>query len=794
LGGSITDQTNVACAGESTGSVTVAGSGGTPPYEYSLGGGAYQSSGTFNNLPAGNDTVTVRDTNLCTFDVPLTITEPATALGGSITDQTNVACAGESTGSVTVDGSGGTPPYEYSLGGGAYQSSGTFGSLPAGNDTVTVRDAILCTFDVPLTITEPATALGGNITDQTNVACTGESTGSVTVAGSGGTPPYEYSLGGGAYQSSSTFNNLSAGNDTVTVRDVNLCTFDIPVSIIEPATALGGSITDQTDLTCSGDSTGSVTVAGSGGTPPYEYSLDGGAYQSSGTFGSLPEGTFTVTVRDANLCTFDVPVTITGPASVLTATITGQVNVACYGNATGSVTVAGSDGVEPYEYSLDGGAYQSSGTFGSLTAGTYTVTVRDANLCTFDLPVTITQPAGELEGAITEQLNACFGTSSGSVTVNGINGTPPYEYSLDGGPFQTGGTFSGLAPDSYTITVRDVNLCTAIVNLVITEAGSALSGSITDITDVACLGEATGSITVAGSEGTPPYEYSLDGGTYQPSTTFSNLFAGDYLVTVRDANHCTYDIPVTLTEPLSAVSGSIVNQIDISCFGDATGEVTLAGSGGVPPYEYSLDGGTYQVSGIFTGLAGNDYIATIRDSNKCTVDIPFTLAEPEPISINPQITSATCIGDEDGSIVLNVTGGTLPYTFLWSNSAVTENLNNIDGGTYIVEIIDAASCTLIDTVTVPFSGDDCLLIPNAFIPNNDGMNDTWRIRDIESFPDATVHIYSRWGQLVYSAENGYQDPWDGTFKGKELPMDTYFYIIDLKNGQKPLTGQVTIIR
>ena len=152
------------------------------------------------------------------------------------------------------------------------------------------------------------------------------------------------------------------------------------------------------------------------------------------------------------------------------------------------------------------------------------------------------------------------------------------------------------------------------------------------------------------------------------------------------------------------------------------------------------------------------------------------------------------MGEEDGSIVLNPTGGTQPYSFLWSNGEITEDLVNIEAGNYLVDILDANGCSFEGSIELVYSGEDCLAIPNAFIPNNDGINDTWEIRAIDSYPNATIHVYSRWGQLVFSAEKGYQRPWDGTFKGKDLPMDTYFYIIDLKDGSEPITGNVTIIR
>ena len=293
----------------------------------------------------------------------------------------------------------------------------------------------------PVTITEPA-ALGGSITAQTNVLCNADATGAVTVAGANGTAGYTYSLDGGTTtQASGTFNNLTAGAITVTVVDANGCSFDVPVTITEPA-ALGGSITAQTNVLCNADATGAVTVAGANGTAGYTYSLDGGTTtQASGTFNNLTAGAITVTVVDANGCSFDVPVTITEPAA-LGGSITAQTNVLCNADATGAVTVAGANGTAGYTYSLDGGTTtQISGTFNNLTAGAITVTVVDANGCTFDVPVTITEP-NVLTSSLVSTTDATCGLANGDFEVTGLNGTAPYQYSNDNGvTFQPSGTF-----------------------------------------------------------------------------------------------------------------------------------------------------------------------------------------------------------------------------------------------------------------------------------------------------------------------------------------------------------------
>ena len=703
---SITSQTNVACFGGSTGSVTVAGAGGTSPYTYSIDGTNFGVSGTFSNLAAGSDTVTVKDANGCTATQGVTITQTAAAVSASISSQTNVACFGGSTGSVTVAGSGGTGPYTYSIDGTNFGSSGTFSNLAAGSYTVTVKDANGCTTTQAVTITQPAAALSSSISSQTNVSCFGGSTGSVTVAGSGGTSPYTYSIDGVHFGSSGTFGSLTAGSYTITVKDANGCATTQGVTITQPAAALGSSISSQTNVGCFGSSTGSVTVAGSGGTSPYTYSIDGTNFGSSGTFNSLAAGSYTVTVRDAHGCITPQGVTITQSSAALSSSIGSQTNVACFGGSTGSVTVAGSGGTGPYTFSKDGTNFGVSGTFGSLTAGSYTITVKDANGCTTTQPVTITQPAAALGSSISSQTNVgCFGGSTGSVTVAGSGGTGPYIYSIDGTNFGVSGTFSNLAAGPYTITVKDANGCTTTQSVTITQPASALGSSISSQTNVGCFGSSTGSVTVAGSGGTSPYTYSIDGTNFGNSGTFSNLAAGPYTVTVKDANGCTTTQSVTITQPASALGSSISSQINVGCFGSLSGSVTVAGSAGTSPYTYSIDGTNFGNSGTFGSLAAGSYTITVKDANGCTTTQPVTITQAasgltaSALATNPSCSTGT------GSITVTASGGTgaLSYSKDGTNFQASNVFSGLAGGSYSITVKDANGCTTTTgaTVTIP---------------------------------------------------------------------------------------------
>jgi len=264
---------------------------------------------------------------------------------------------------------------------------------------------------------------------------------------------------------------------------------------------------------------------------------------------------------------------------------------------------------------------------------------------------------------------------------------------------------------------------------------------------------------------------------------------------VQDANLCTFDVVVTITQPLATLTGSIVSKADITCNGLANGSVTIAGSGGTSPYTYSLNGGTYQISGSFNGLTAATYTITVRDANLCTTNISVTISEPAALSVVSTVADAGCPGDVDGSITLTITGGTQPYSVYWIDGVITQDRVNITNGTYSVVVTDKNDCAVRMDVIVGIVGSgQCIEIPDIITPNNDGFNDRWVIKNIDLFPNAEVFVFTRWGKLVFHTKNLAANPWDGTFNGTLLPTDSYHYVLHLNDGSKPRSGVISIIR
>ncbi|WP_277012332.1 T9SS type A sorting domain-containing protein [Flavobacterium lindanitolerans] len=678
-------KTDVSCNGGSNGTATVAATGGTPPYSYSWApSGGTNASAT--GLTAGTYTVTVTDFNGCQATRTYTINQPTALSAATGGGKTDVSCNGGANGTATVAPTGGTPPYTYSWapsGGTAATASG----LAVGTYTVTVTDNNNCQVTRTFTINQPtalSAATGGGKTD---VSCNGGSNGTATVAPTGGTPPYTYSWspsGGTA----ATATGLAVGTYTVTVTDSNNCQVTRTFTINQP-TALSAATGSKTDASCNGGANGMATVTPTGGTPPYTYSWtpSGG---TAATATGLAAGTYTVTVTDANNCQATRSFTINEPTA-LTAT-TSQNNTSCNGgaNGTASVTVSGGTPGYTYSWSPSGG---TAATATGLAAGTYTVTITDANNCQITRNFTITEPA--ILSATTSQINvSCNGGTNGSATVTVTGGTGAYSYAWapSGG---TAATASGLAAGTYTVTAIDANNCQITTTVTITEP--AVLSATTAQTNVLCNGGATGSATVTIAGGTGPYTYSWapSGGT---AATASGLATGIYTVTVTDANNCQLTRTFTITEP--AVLSATTSQTNLSCNGGTNGIAGVTVTGGTAPYTYSWapSGGTGATA---TGLAAGTYTVTITDANACQITRSFTITEPTALSATTSSTNVSCNGGSNGSATVTVTGGTGAYTYLWAPSGGTAaTASGLAAGNYTVTITDANMCQITRTVSV----------------------------------------------------------------------------------------------
>ncbi len=651
------------CAGSTNGSAMVVASGGTPPYSYLWNTGA--TTPVITNLPEGNYSVTVTDANGCDISLSITLTEQsAITVVASSTDET---CSGYNDGTATATASNGVPPYTYQWSNG--QNGSFIDNLPPGTYSVTATDAVGCTASTSVVVL-PANPFSVSITSTDVTSCNG-SDGTATAMPSGGAGGYTYLWNTG--ETTQTITGLSAGTYVVVVTDANGCTATASVTITAPASPMVGVMT--TDETCSGDEDGTATAVVVGGTPPYTYLWNTG--ETTASIANLPPGVYTVTVTDANGCT-DTASGVVAAGTLVQLMLSGQ-DVSCFGYSDGGATAVPFDGTPPYSYLWNTGA--TSQTISNLPAGTYSVTVTDANGCQASGSIFISEPP-ELTLEVDLNYGDCSTNAAAAVAL-AEGGTPPYTYTWSTG--DSGPVVMNLPPGDYSVTVMDANGCEASQNFTVEDI-PPLSLAL-DVMDVSCYGFADGSITALPTGGTPLYSYVWSTG--ETTQSISNLAPGVYSVTVTDANGCEAMASATVAEPLPL--SLALMPTDASCPGSNDGSIVVNVSGGTPPYTYTSNIGPFTPP--LTNLAPGSYTVTVTDANGCEVSASATVGLQSNPSVVIEVLNQPCEGAATGILAAVPSGGIAPYTYLWSTGDMGPMVQDLPPGNYSVVVTDALGCT-----------------------------------------------------------------------------------------------------
>jgi len=754
--------------GNSNGSVTVNGNGGTGSLEYSIDGGAtFQNGNTFNGLAAGNYNVVVQDANGCQATAAIVVNDqPSPTIAA--TPVTDVSCNAGSDGTIQVNSNGGTGAIQYSIDNGAtFQGGNTFNGLPAGNYSIVIQDANGCQATVNVSIAEPpALVLNSNATTST---C-GNSNGSIDITANGGTGAIQYSIDNGAtFQASNIFNNLPAGNYDLVIQDANGCVTNGTINVPDaPAPTIAA--TPSTDATCNGGSDGSFSVNANGGTGAIQYSIDNGAtWQAGNSFNGLTAGNYSVTIQDDNGCQATTNVVINEPSPVLFNT---NISDGSCGLSNGSVTINGNGGTGSLEYSIDGGAtFQNGNTFNGLAAGNYNITVQDANGCQASGAIVVNDQPSPTIGATPSADASCNGGSDGTITINSNGGTGAIQYSIDNGAtFQAGNIFNNLPAGNYQVMIQDANGCTDTKNVNISEPPALVLNS--NATTSTC-GSNNGSIDITANGGTGAIQYSIDNGTsFQSGNIFNNLLAGNYDIVIQDANGCTAAGNINVPDaPAPVISGT--PTVDATCNGGSDGSFSVNANGGTGVIQYSIDNGaTWQAGNSFNGLTAGNYTITIQDANGCQATANLNIGEPAPVIVNTNTVTATC-GNSDGSITINANGGTGAYQYSIDNGATFQNGNNfinLPSGNYDIVVQDANGCQGVDVASVS----------NASAP----VISSAPVTDANCNGDANgsiiVNANGGTGALQFSIDNGATWQAGNNFNG--LPAGMYSIVVQDVNG------------
>ncbi|NJK82540.1 MAG: hypothetical protein HC912_00695 [Saprospiraceae bacterium] len=526
--------------------------------------------------------------------------------------------------------------------------------------------------------------------DEIAATC-GQASGGFTVLAFGGIPPFQYNIGDGL-TNNNRFERLSPGNYEITLSDASGCETVQTVTVNEEE-ALQLTIDRLTDASC-GLNNGRVEGVLVGGIEPILYQL-GVLSSNTPRFGELAPGEYTMTALDANGCSASHNFTIDA-SPALSLNITNIKNADC-AQSSGQITVSAQGGTTPILFNYGNGA-TANPVFSNLAAGVYSVTATDASGCTAVQSARV-EASENLQVKITNTRNATCEENNGAFTVSASNGQAPYRYDIGNGA-STNATFTNLDAGNYKVTITDAAGC-SVTEEVNIEAVPPLTLNLANIINANC-NTGAGAFTLFASGGTLPITYAMQGAAPTSNPSFTNLSPGDYLITAKDANGCEAKEMITIT-----LEGTInidnLNITDASC-GKNNGKVVirLAPSTSNIPINFTYTiGNQSNNDGSFTELAAGDYELTVTSSTGCTTKSTITISETAGVAstlVNKTI--AEC-GQSNARFTIEATEGKAPFQYSIGISNQTEpTFSNLSGGTYVVTITDANSCTATQEIEI----------------------------------------------------------------------------------------------
>lgn len=671
-----------------------------------------------NNIGLNNITLTVTDTsgNIGTCVAVVTV------LGSKITSSTAVlsnyngsaiSCFGASDGKAVVSATGIAPlSYLWSNG----QITDTLVNVGAGTYYVSVTDGNGCV------LVDSVTLINSNFLTVThtlsvyngyNVHCFGANDGTAIVTATGGTGTLSYTWSDAGIGNVPSNNALAAGTHTITVVDVNGCRSVDSFDLTQP-TQIQTTMA-ATPMLCNGTNNGTATVTVNGGVGSYTYNWNTSPVQTSATATALGVGVFTVSVTDANNCTASNSIAIIQPSTLsVSGSVISNFNgyaIRCNGDSNGVVQINVAGGTSPYTYTWPTSTgVGNTASASTLSAGTYSVSVSDANGCSGSTSVTLNQPSVlSATASVSSNYNgaqiSCATSTDGKVTAMGTGGVGGYNYTWNSTPLQTGATATNLGVGTYSVTISDASLCNATASSSISAPIAIVATSTVTSNyngnSVSCFGSTNGSATIDVTGGTGMYSYTWPSSTGLGNVdTATNLAAGNYSITVADANGCQSTTAIILTQP--SLLTAVGSAVDAKCFDSNTGMAWVTAQGGKAPYTYSWNTTPVQTNDTASNLAAGAYSVTVTDANGCTSISSVAIHQPTALILSVTALDVTCPGGNDGAATAVVNGATPSYTYSWNSSPV-QTLATATGltvGKYTVVVTDANGCSATDSVTL----------------------------------------------------------------------------------------------
>ena len=727
------------------------------------------------------------------FTVTVTV-NPAVSSNSIVTNST---CFGSNTGFIQTNIIGGIPfssgaPYLISwTGPNSFTSNAAvITNLEPGDYTLSITENGGCPFVKTYTITEPD-AITLTTDFENDSTCFESDNGAIAISITGGTLNYTYAwtLNGAPFANTQNISNLSPGEYIVSVSDANNC---VPVTatytITEPP-VLQLNLISQTNVLCFGTATGGITVDVAGGTPTqispgifdYNYAWTGpnNFTSSNKNLNAISAGTYNLIVTDNSGCTKNLSVIVTQSPEILMTATTTAIN--CYGDNNASIDVAVSGGVAPYNVlwnTLATGTFQDN-----LSAGDYVITVTDATNCQQTLNVNIPEVPIFTTQPVVKNIS-CFGAKDGSITLNLVGGIAPVSLVWSDGS-TAGLTRNNLGPGTYTVTISDGKPCEIKKTFVILEPQPlVLTANVTNAFD--CDNASSGAINLMVSGGSAPYTFAWSNGATTENLT--NVPAGNYLITVTDANGCTKQEQYSINRQQPITIG-IETKTLVDCDTRTVEQNFIAQvSGGFPPYSLVWSSGI--VSGsmneIMTTNQSGTIILGVTDALGCMANYSFNVEVP--VFGNPSFSTNSYSYSTYGiySIVDPIqftntaTGGYSAIAWNFGDGTVSTEENPIHSyvneGSYVVTqtVTYPLGCVYTYIVTLLIDKGYKLMIPNGFTPNLDGINENFK-PVFKGLKTIQMDVYDTWGELIFTENGETLRGWDGKIKGKESENGNYYY-------------------
>ena len=569
-------------------------------------------------------------------------------------------------------GSGGTPGYTYLWDNGETTPEATM--VDPGIHFVTITDMNGCEHVVEVVI-NPVLAIEGESFPTT---CAIDCDGTLEVMVTGGLPDYTYEWITG--ETSDQIEDLCPGTYSVTVIDAAGTEIIASYDVMAPEEL---SITADFSVFVCTDELGWIDIEVSGGTPDYSYNWSNGAFTED--ISDLDPGLYFVTITDANGCELfeSVDITVIDPVELVTE-ITDE---SCGGGEDGAIEIVFTIGQGPFIYEWSNGFLGPQ--IADLASGEYTVTVTDDNGCATTESFIVSQ-AGDIEVTFATDSTSCPGVSDGSIDITVTGGTLPYVFAWDNGADTE--DLSDLPAGTYDIIIEDAGGCFWANSIEIFDGpGIEIDGSVSDNI---CFGDSVGSIDISIQSGGPAAGFTWSNSSI--AEDIDGLKAGSYTVTVTSTAGCTVEGVYNVEDGEEILLSADVTAA--SCNGGTDGAIDLTVDGGTDPYEFKWSSGE-SIEDI-ANLAQGQYNVTVTDFNGCDAELLIDVPGAGTFEVSDVVQGIECNGSTEGSIDVTVTGGVMPYTFLWNTGAMTEDLADIGAGAYSVTITDAQLCQVVGMYTI----------------------------------------------------------------------------------------------